>query len=185
MHEIRDMEKMAQRSRKRPAAVETHRLDTETAVLFYENDFYPLSNFSAFRVVWGPYDFDTSEHLYHWRRFHLAGGGDADVVAHKIMYARSAHDAFKIAQENKALQYKHWNEVKVAEMGAILRAKAAQHEYVTRKLLATGDRELIEDSWRDDFWGWGPDRDGENMLGKLWMEIRAELRAALPAKGEA
>jgi hypothetical protein len=42
-----------------------------------------------------------------------------------------------------------------------------------------GDRELIEDSWRDDFWGWGPHRNGKNMLGKLWMEIRSELRAAL------
>jgi predicted NAD-dependent protein-ADP-ribosyltransferase YbiA (DUF1768 family) len=30
----------------------------------------------------------------------------------------------------------------------------------------------------DDFWGWGPNRDGKNMLGRLWMEIRAELRAA-------
>ena len=47
-----------------------------------------------------------------------------------------------------------------------------------RKLIATGDRELIEDSWRDDFWGWGPDKDGKNILGKLWMEIREELRAS-------
>jgi predicted NAD-dependent protein-ADP-ribosyltransferase YbiA (DUF1768 family) len=62
-------------------------------------------------------------------------------------------------------------------MSNILRLKLAQHEYVRRKLLATGDRDLIEDSWRDDFWGWGPNRDGQNMLGKLWMEIRAELRA--------
>ena len=45
-----------------------------------------------------------------------------------------------------------------------------------RKLLATGDRTLIENSWRDDFWGWGPNRDGQNMLGRLWMEVRAELR---------
>ena len=58
----------------------------------------------------------------------------------------------------------------------ILRAKASQHEYVRRKLLATGDRELIEDSWRDDFWGWGANRDGLNMLGKLWMEVRTEIR---------
>ena len=60
----------------------------------------------------------------------------------------------------------------------ILRAKVQQHEYVRRKLLATGDRELVENSWRDDFWGWGPNRDGQNKLGKLWMKVRAELRAA-------
>ena len=61
-------------------------------------------------------------------------------------------------------------------MRQILRAKVAQHEYVKRKLLETGDRILIEDSWRDGWWGIGPGKDGKNMLGKLWMEIRAELR---------
>ncbi len=67
-------------------------------------------------------------------------------------------------------------------MHSILLAKVDQHEYVRRKLLATGNRELIEDSWRDDFWGWGPNKDGQNMLGKLWMEIRENLRAALEGK---
>lgn len=66
-------------------------------------------------------------------------------------------------------------------MRDILRAKVNQHDYVRRKLLATGSRELIEDSWRDDFWGWGPNRDGQNMLGKLWTEIRSELNPAIRA----
>lgn len=158
-------------------ALKLHGLDNAEQVFFYEQDYYVLSNFSAFNVRWGPYDFQTSEHLYHWRRFHLASGGDADAVARDVFNARSAHDAFKIAQANKALQYKHWDKVKVKEMRTILRAKADQHEYVRRKLLATGDRELIENSWRDDFWGWGQNCDGQNMLGKLWMEVRAELRA--------
>ncbi len=26
-----------------------------------------------------------------------------------------------------------------------------------------------------DFWGWGPNRDGKNMLGKLWMKVRRSL----------
>jgi N-glycosidase YbiA len=58
----------------------------------------------------------------------------------------------------------------------ILRAKARQHEYVRRKLLETGDRYLCENSWRDSFWGWGQNRDGKNMLGNLWMQIRKELQ---------
>ena len=91
---------------------------------------------------------------------------------------RRMHEAFKIAQEHRDLQYPGWPVDKVDTMRNILRAKADQHEYVRRKLLATDDRELVEDSWRDDFWGWGPNRDGQNMLGKLWMEIRAELRGS-------
>lgn len=169
--------------------MELHGLDTETQVFFYERDFYVLSNFSAFRVIWRGRDFDTSEAAYHWERFASgqegnrgpAFGSMAAAIADDIRFAPSAHEAFKIAQEHKTLQRPDWNDVKVRIMRNILGAKANQHEYVRRKLLATGDRELIEDSWRDDFWGWGPNRDGRNMLGKLWMEIRTELRAAAAA----
>lgn len=158
--------------------IECHGLDTPERVCFYEQDFYVLSNFSSFEVRWGPYTFKTSEHMYHWRRFFLAGGYTCYQLCDRIMHAPSAHEAFKIAQDNKAHQVDHWDDVKVSEMREILRLKADQHEYVRRKLLATGDRELVENSWRDDYWGWGPNRDGQNMLGKLWMEVRAELRAA-------
>ncbi len=155
--------------------IETHGLDTETHVFFYEQDFYVLSNFSAFSLLWNGRRFDTSEAAYHYEMF-----PDQASFRPQIEFANSAHEAFKIAERNKHLRRPDWDEVKVGIMRAILRAKVEQHEYVHRKLLATGDRELVENSWRDDFWGWGPNRDGQNMLGKLWMEIRAELRAAIP-----
>jgi ribA/ribD-fused uncharacterized protein len=153
---------------------ECHKLDTPSQVFFYEQDFYVLSNFSAFRLRWGGVNFDTSEHAYHWEKF-IAHRPD---IAQLVRTAPSAHEAFKCAEEWRDQRTTEWDNVKVDTMRRILREKARQHEYVRRKLLATGDRELIEDSWRDDFWGWGPNRDGQNMLGKLWMEIRAELRAA-------
>jgi ribA/ribD-fused uncharacterized protein len=153
-------------------------LDTDTQVFFYEQDFYVLSNFSAFTVEWNGLRFDTSEALYHWMKF---PGDERAGLRDEIWTARSAHDAFKIAERNKHWRRPDWDAVKVNTMRRILVAKAEQHEYVRRKLLATGDRELIENSWRDDFWGWGPNRDGKNMLGKLWMEVRAELRASAAA----
>lgn len=155
-----------------------HRMDNDAQVLFYENDFYPLSNFSAFRLRWRDIDFDTSEHAYHWEKFHGLGTVTAAGARNQILRARSAHDAFKIAEIFRSDRRTDWDDIKVSYMRQIISAKAAQHEYVRRKLLATGDRELIEDSWRDDFWGWGPNRDGQNMLGKCWMELRATLRAA-------
>jgi ribA/ribD-fused uncharacterized protein len=161
---------------------ECHGLDTPERVFFYEQDFYVLSNFSAFTIMWevspreGRRRFDTSEAVYHWEKF------NADIptqyqrsVQSAILEAPSAHEAFKIAEANKAVRRPDWDVIKIEVMREILREKAEQHEYVRRKLLATGDRELVENSWRDDFWGWGPNRDGQNMLGKLWMEIRAEL----------
>lgn len=161
--------------------IECHGLDTPERVCFYEQDFYVLSNFSAFTVIWAGRRFQTSEHLYHWLRFATAIGDHIKGIAEAVANAPSAHDAFKLAQGLKHLQRPDWDNVKVRLMRDVLRAKAAQHEYVRRKLLATGDRELVENSWRDDFWGWGPNRDGQNMLGKLWMEVRDELRAEQPA----
>lgn len=156
--------------------MELHKLDTDRQVFFYEQDFYVLSNFSAFNLFWERRTFPTSEHAYHWSKFETrTRDQDGTFVRDAIWTAPSAHEAFKRAEKWKALRRPDWDDVKVDIMRRILRAKADQHEYVRRKLLATGDRELIEDSWRDDFWGWGPNRDGQNMLGKLWMEVRGDL----------
>jgi ribA/ribD-fused uncharacterized protein len=145
-------------------------LDTVERVRFYEHDFYPLSNFSAFTLQWKGRRFDTSEAAYHWEKF-----PDAPEVQDMILEAPSAHEAFKLAESQRVFRREDWDAVKLDVMRAILRAKVEQHEYVRRKLLATGDRLLVEDSWRDDFWGWGPNRDGQNWLGRLWMETRALL----------
>lgn len=153
-------------------STEYHGLDTADRVCFYEQDFYVLSNFSSFNVnIWGK-RFQTSEHAYHWRKFCDTEPSIADAILH----ASSAHNAFKIAQHYQGAVRKDWNDVKVGVMKEILEAKVQQHDYVKRKLLATGDRELVENSWRDTYWGWGPKRDGKNMLGKVWMDIRTTLQ---------
>lgn len=157
-------------------AIECHGLDTPERICFYEQDFYVLSNFSAFNLRWEGLVFPTSEHAYQWSKFWDVNNGQN--VKKFILHASSAHQAFKLAEQFRGERRNDWDKVKVGIMRNILRAKARQHDYVLRKLLATGDRELVENSWRDDFWGWGPNRDGQNMLGKLWMEIRTELRVA-------
>lgn len=158
------------------------KLDTDTHVYFYEQDFYVLSNFSSFRVRWRGIDFDTSEAAYHWAKFTGEDGFDEIVsrraIQRAILAARSAHDAFKLAQTYVHARRPDWDDVKIEIMRGILRAKANQHPYVRRKLLDTGNRVLVEDSWRDSYWGHGPDGNGFNVLGKLWMDIRTELQDA-------
>jgi ribA/ribD-fused uncharacterized protein len=146
-------------------------LDTESQVFFYEQDCYVLSNFSSFTLAWKGLRFDTSEAAYHWEKF-----TDVPEIQLAILAAASAHEAFKLAERHRDARRPDWDEVKVSIMREILTAKAEQHEYVRRKLLGTGSRELIENSWRDEYWGWGPQRDGQNMLGKLWMEVRARIQ---------
>ena len=149
-----------------------HGGDTEKQIFFYEHEFYVFSNFSSFKLLWKGYDWMTSEHAYHSEKF-----SDPDLIR-QLKEARSAHDAMKLAYANKDKYRKDWDEVKLGIMKDILRAKVKQHPYAKKKLLDSGDRELIEDSWRDAYWGWGQNKDGENHLGKLWMEVRDEVRVA-------
>lgn len=68
-----------------------------------------------------------------------------------------------------------WNAVRVAEMREVLRAKFSDR-MLKAMLLETGDERLVEGNyWRDSFWGVVNGR-GENMLGKLLMEVREEIR---------
>ena len=57
-----------------------------------------------------------------------------------------------------------------------LRAKFAAHEDCRECLLATGRELIVESSPNDYFWGCGYDRTGSNVLGKLLMVVREELR---------
>ena len=146
-----------------------HRNDTEKQIFFYEHEFYVFSNFSSFQIEWKGKLYPTSEHVYHSEKFVDEG------IKEQIRNTRSAHDSQKVAQANKDKYRKDWEDVKLKIMKKILLAKVEQHPYVKKKLLQSGCRELIEDSWRDDFWGWGENKDGANHLGKLWMEVRDEI----------
>lgn len=53
-----------------------------------------------------------------------------------------------------------------------------EHSYLRQRLLDTDDRMLIEgNAWGDTFWGICGGK-GQNRLGKLLMEIRAEIVAS-------
>jgi ribA/ribD-fused uncharacterized protein len=69
-----------------------------------------------------------------------------------------------------------WNEdLRLGVMEEIIRAKLSQHPHIKKKLLQTGDKEIIENSKDDYFWGWGADQSGLNHHGKIWMKLRKEL----------
>lgn len=148
-----------------------HKCDTQDCVFLYEQEFYVLSNFSSFCLNWKGLLFDTSEHAYHWEKFHQTPSIQID-----LRCTLSAHDAFIYAQKHKDLRDDDFDTRKFEVMYEILLAKARQHPYVMKKLMETGDRIIVEDSWRDPVWGWGPAQDGQNQLGRLWMSVREQLR---------
>lgn len=145
---------------------------TDKPVLFYENQFYMCSNFSSFEVVWKGEIWKTSEYAYQAAKF------ENEKIRQEIRNTRSSHDAMKLAKiVYNDQKRKNWHDIKLQVMEDIVRAKLSQHFYIQKKLLQTGDRELIENSPRDDFWGWGQNKDGKNHLGRIWMKLRDELRA--------
>jgi len=149
-------------------------LTTDGSVVgFYEREFYVFSNFSSFQVDWAGKRWSTSEHAYQAARFFET----APELVERIAHARSAHEAFEIAQGNKQHQRENWSEIKTQIMLEICRNKLQQNPYVYHKLMLTNDEYLVEDSPVDSFWGWGADRQGRNELGKVWMKLREELQS--------
>ena len=73
-----------------------------------------------------------------------------------------------------------WEEVKVGLMYEIVKAKFEQNPDLAQRLIATGDKKLIEgNTWGDTFWGINIKTGaGENHLGKILMRIREELKGA-------
>jgi len=67
-----------------------------------------------------------------------------------------------------------WEDVKVDIMHSILSAKFSDPE-LADKLRSTNGCDLIEgNTWGDDFWGVCTNK-GQNMLGKLLMQVRREI----------
>lgn len=76
-----------------------------------------------------------------------------------------------------------WDEVRYKVMRWCLRVKLAQnYEEFGRLLLATRDRPIVEQSRKDDYWGakltgeTGDTLIGQNVLGRLLMELRERLK---------
>ena len=70
---------------------------------------------------------------------------------------------------------KDWNEVKLTIMYELLEDKFYHNEAFREALKNTGDIEIVEDNdWGDTFWGVCNGR-GQNMLGKMLMEIRSNI----------
>ena len=80
---------------------------------------------------------------------------------------------------NKGLRRPDWDDVKIDIMRRILRTKADQHEYVRRKLLETGDRDVDRSAHGGTTSGAGDRTETVRTCSASWrMEIRAELAFA-------
>jgi type I restriction enzyme S subunit len=120
----------------------------------------------------------TSEALYQACRFpHMPD------VQRKIIAEHSPMTAKMKGKPYRDQSRPDWDAVRTKIMRWCLRVKLAQNfNTFGDLLLATGDRPIVEQSRKDDFWGAKQAKDGTlvgmNVLGRLLMELREELKSS-------
>ena len=140
------------------------------------SNFQPL----AVPIAAGPWTFGFSESLYQAAKF--AARPD---VQQRIAEAPMAREAAAIGRTPGLGIDPDWNARRVDVMRWVLRMKReANAAEIDAVLAATGDRPIVEVSSRDPWWGARPVAgryEGRNVLGRLWMELRQQLRDGDPA----
>ncbi|MEX2514965.1 MAG: NADAR family protein [Candidatus Paceibacterota bacterium] len=143
-------------------------MNKSSTIYFYGGGYNCLSNFAAYQVVYDDRIWMTAEHAYQAHKFN-----DTD-IQDEIQSCASAHAAKQLAHEYGNHVREDWFDINVEIMENILRAKLSKHQHIQQKLRVSAEKELVEDS-DDEFWGCGENRNGKNMLGKLWIKLRNEL----------
>jgi len=115
------------------------------------------------------------ENLYQAMRF----TGHPDIQQH-ILDQKSGFGAKLASKKYRNTHTREdFEDIKVDIMYWCLRLKCAQHRNYRNLLLETGNRDIVEISKKDDFWGAKPINNqlvGENVLGELHMRIRNDVQ---------
>ncbi|HIA35982.1 MAG TPA: NADAR family protein [Flavobacteriales bacterium] len=145
-----------------------------------------LGNMAPFPVTYEGLSWPTTEHLFQAMRF------EDKSIRETIRNTTNPVIVKRIATK------KEWEEMRTVEkqsdkdvenMRKCLRLKVEQHQELRGKLIhTTGTGAIIEDATARMkgsglFWGMGQiggKWEGENMLGKLWVELREEIGKAPP-----
>ena len=141
-------------------------------IKFYSvNDEYGIfSNFAMYPVILDGKTWPTSEHYFQAQKFEDIG------IREKIRKTKNPGEAARLGRNRKLKLKRNWESIKVNVMRKAVDAKFTQHEHLKKELLETGDKTLIEHTPNDQYWADGGDGSGKNMLGKILMELRSELR---------
>lgn len=142
-------------------------------ILFYSTrDHYgAFSNFSRHGVELDGLWWKTTEHYFQAQKF------TDEVYKEKIRNAPDPKTAASLGRSRKVKLRDDWEDVKDDIMRKAVRRKFQTHEQLRLLLMSTGGEEIIENAPGDYYWGCGKDHSGKNMLGKILMEVREELKA--------
>ena len=106
----------------------------EDVIGFYPREFYPLDNFSSFKIEYKGYLYSSAEEAFQSSLFIK----DYPEISNEIKNSHSAHEAQKIMFKNID-KIKYSKKEILILMEDILRNKIEQNPYVLKKLLETKD----------------------------------------------
>lgn len=137
--------------------------------MFFKNEYFFLSNFYPCMI----YDYRVSKYAPSVEHYFQAQKTVHKSEIEMILNAKTASDAKKLGR--KVSLREDWEDIKDAVMLEGLRQKFA-YPHLRNKLLHTKDIELVENNnWNDTYWG-VCNGVGKNMLGKLLMQVREEIK---------
>jgi ribA/ribD-fused uncharacterized protein len=131
---------------------------------------HPLAAYSKHAFELDSAEWPSVEHYYQAMKY-----GDEE-YREQIRTAAHPADATKLGKSKKHGRRKDWDKVKETFMTRGTYIKCRTHPEVAEALLATGNMQIIETSQYDYYWGCGRDLRGENMYGKVLMNVREQLR---------
>lgn len=173
--------------RKRNASTACQDLSSEAGVVgeihFYranEKPYGVFSNLYKRQIEFEGRIYPTSEHAYQ------AGKARKPAVRNWILSAPTPALAAMAAHGLYVWDVvPNWSQIKFDRMRAVLRAKFDQHTDLKELLLATGAARLVEAGTANNavnrLWG-EVNGNGQNMLGVMLMELRAEYARPLDVR---
>ena len=146
-------------------------------VKFYDahtdSPFYRFSSFACFPIFIDGLKFSSVEHYLEYKKFLPTD----PVFAEKLRNSRTPYECKKMTRSARDRGDPEWisKGLQLAAMRTALFNKAMQWPEFLNDLLSTGRAYIIQNSPYDSFWGVGNEGKGANTLGKLLIELRAEL----------
>lgn len=145
-------------------------------IMEFKGEYAFLSNFYPVVVYFEDVNYPTVEHAY------AASKSKEGMYRYRISQLK-AEEAGKAKRMGRKCKLREdWDLVKISIMKRLLMQKFSYEDF-REKLLATGDKTIVEGNyWHDNFWGTCRCGKGEcgyhgkNMLGKLIMEVRGIIK---------
>lgn len=142
------------------------------AIYFYK-EFGPLGYLATYSnhgflkdgIYW-----KTSEHYYQAQKF------EDENVRKLIIDAPTPKIASNIGRDRQYKIKENWEEIKQNVMYDAVFYKFKANPDILEKLLQTGDEEIVEETVKENYWGCGPLKDGQNNYGKILVKVREDLR---------